>query len=124
MLGSLPLEEMPELYAHADCMLFSLKKEYIYSITIPDKVQSCLACAKPIVAMIDGITSQLVRDARAGLACDSEDADQLAANVLLMSKMNTDEINQMGLNSYNLYSDQFNREKLLNQLEQLFYKLI
>ena len=44
------------------------------------------------MAMIDGATSQLVRDAKAGLTCESENADQLAANILKMSKMNTHEI--------------------------------
>ena len=44
MVGSYPIEQMPEFYAHADAMLVSLKNEYIFSITIPAKVQSYLAC--------------------------------------------------------------------------------
>ena len=34
MLGSFPIEKMTEFYAEADCMLFSLKNEYILSISL------------------------------------------------------------------------------------------
>ena len=124
LVGRYPLDQMPSYYSLADVMLISLKKEYIFSLTIPAKLQSYLACGKPIMAMIDGVTSQLVRDAKAGLTCNSEDVDQLAANVLNMSTMSADEINKMGINAYNLYLHKFNRETLLNKLEQLFYKMI
>ena len=54
MLGSFPIEQMPVFYANADAMLLSLKDEYIFSITIPAKVQSYLACGKPILATAGG----------------------------------------------------------------------
>ena len=45
-------------------MLFSLETEYIYSVTIPAKVQTYLACGKPILAMIDGEASAIIEDAK------------------------------------------------------------
>ena len=67
LLGSYPLDMMPSFYSEADCMLFSLKKDYIFSLTIPAKVQSYLACGKPIVSMIDGEASIIINDSKAGL---------------------------------------------------------
>ena len=123
MMGRYPLEDMPNYYSLADAMLISLKKNYIFSLTIPAKLQSYLACGKPILAMLDGESPKLIRDAKAGLTCDSEDADKLVANVLEMSIMEKHVISQMGNNSLNLYNRKFSRGKLLNQAEQLFYKM-
>jgi len=123
MMGRYPLEDMPNYYSLADAMLISLKKNYIFSLTIPAKLQSYLACGKPILAMLDGESPKLIRDAKAGLTCDSEDADQLVTNVLKMSIMEKHVISQMGNNSLNLYNRKFSRGRLLNQAEQLFYKM-
>ena len=102
-MGRYPLEDMPGYYSLADAMLISLKKDHIFSLTIPAKVQSYLACAKPIIAMLDGETSRLIKDAEAGLTCDSDDPDQLAINLLKMSMMDKQEIARMGNNAFNLY---------------------
>ena len=123
MMGRYPLEDMPNYYSLADAMLISLKKNYIFSLTIPAKLQSYLACGKPILAMLDGESPKLIRDAKAGLTCDAEDADKLVANVLKMSIMERHVISQMGNNSLNLYNRMFSRGRLLNQAEQLFYKM-
>ena len=60
LLGKFPLETMPAFYANADALLLSLKKEYIFSITVPAKVQSYLACGKPVLSMLDGEGSVLL----------------------------------------------------------------
>ena len=123
MLGRFPLKKMPEFYSEATAMLISLSKKHIFSLTIPAKLQSYLACGKPILAMIDGATAELVKESNAGFVCNSENSDQLAKNILTMSKMSNVEINTLATNSFNLYMDQFNREVLLNKLESIFFKL-
>ena len=124
LMGKFPLEDMPEFYSLADAMLISLKKGHIFSLTIPAKVQSYLACGKPIIAMLDGEAPKLIRDAKAGLTCNAEDYDELANNVLQMSTMGKHEITQMGTNALNLYTRDFSRNLLLNRVEQLFYNMI
>ena len=52
--GTFKSEEMPSLFACADALVVSLKKSKIFSLTIPSKVQSYLACGKPIIGSIDG----------------------------------------------------------------------
>jgi len=121
MLGSYPLEKMPEFYALADVMLFSLKKEYIFSITVPAKVQSYLACGKPILAMIDGESSKIIQDANAGLTCPAEDRQGLAENVIKMKEMrDRGVLNELGRNAREYYDKNFERSYLLNKAEKLF----
>jgi len=123
-LGSHPLAEMPKFYSNADAMLFSLKKEYIYSITIPAKVQSYFACGKPILAMVDGEASTLVRDAKAGLTCGSGDTEGLAKNILKLSKYDKEIIINIGLNAYKYYQANFEREMLFQKAEIIFNTLV
>ena len=123
MIGKYPIKKMPEFYSQASAMLISLKREYIFSLTIPAKLQTYLASAKPVIAMIDGATAELVRESKSGLVCNSGNADQLANNVLRMSEMTDYEIKRMATNAHNLYMKEFNRDVLLNRLESIFFNL-
>ncbi len=123
LLGRHPIDKMPEFYAEADCMLFSLKKEYIFSITIPAKVQSYLACAKPIIAMIDGEGSKIINNSNAGLSCASGDSDQLAKNIKKLSLMDKNDLTQLGENGLAYYNKYFERNQLLNILESRLLEL-
>lgn len=121
LLGSFSIEKMPYFYSQADCMLFSLKKEEIFSITIPAKVQSYLACSKPIVAMIDGEAAKLINKANAGLTCPSGDFSCLANNIKELSTLGEDELSIMGKNALNYYNKKFERKMLFGKLERLFH---
>ena len=120
LLGSYQLDKMPEFYSNADAMLFSLKDEYIFSITIPAKVQSYLACGKPILAMINGEGGKVIVDANAGLVCPAESPKDLAENILKIKKMEVNEISKMGLNARKYYDDNFERSYLFDRAERIF----
>jgi len=82
LLGSYPAESMPFFFAMAAVLLVSLKKMPIFALTIPAKVQSYLACAKPIICSLDGEGARIVEEANAGFACKPEDPDALATAIL------------------------------------------
>jgi len=124
MLGRHSLDDMPKYYANADAMLFSLKKEYIFSITIPAKVQTYLACGKPILAMIDGEAANIIYESKAGLVCPSGDSVQLSKNILKISGMSSQELFEMGNNSLNYYKKNYERKMLLDKVENIFSKVI
>ena len=124
LLGGFPLEKMPDFYANADVMLFSLKNEFIFSITIPAKVQTYLACGKPILAMVNGEGGQVVIDANAGLTCSAESPKELVENILEMKKMSADEITALGVNARRYYEENFERSYLFNKAEVIFEDLI
>ncbi len=124
LFGSFPVEKMPEFYSNADVMLFSLKDEYIFSVTIPAKVQSYLACAKPILAMINGEAGKIIDDASAGLTCPAASPKLLAENIIKIKEMNQDELDEMGFNGRKYYIENFDRSTLLNKAEKIFYSMI
>ena len=116
-LGRHPLESMPHFYAAADALLLPLKREHIFALTIPGKLQSYLACARPVLAMLDGEGAHIVEEAGAGLACPAGDADGLAAQVLRMAATPETERRAMGLNGRKYYEVHFDRTRLFDQLE-------
>ncbi len=123
LLGRHPVEKMPAFFAQADALLVSLKREPIFSSTIPGKIQSYLACARPIIAMLDGEGARIVSDAGAGLTCPAEDAQALADAVLIISRKNKDELVAMGNNGRKYYETHFDREVLFPQLEGWMHEL-
>ena len=95
LLGRHPVELMPRFFSIADVMLVTLKKEYIFSLTIPSKVQSYLACAKPIIAAIDGEGARIIKEAGAGIACPAENPYALASAVLKIHRMSNADLHDM-----------------------------
>lgn len=117
LLGRYPPESMPGWFAHADAMLVSLRADPIFALTIPAKVQSYMACAKPIVAALDGEGARVVAEAGAGLVAGADDPRSLAEAVLAMSKMSPADRRAMGGRGRQYFEAHFERGKLLDRLE-------
>lgn len=118
LVGKQPVEAMPRFFSLADVLLVTLRKEPIFALTIPGKVQSYLACGRPIVAALDGEGSELVREAEAGLTCPAEDADALAEAVLAMYRMPAERREAMGRCGIRYHEANFGRDMLIGRLER------
>ncbi len=124
LLGSRPMEAMPRYFALADAMLVTLKKDLIFSLTVPGKVQSYLACGRPVVAALDGEGARVIEEAEAGLTVPAEDADALAEAVLTLYKTPKEKREEMGRRGRAYFEEHFEREKLLDRLEGWMEELI
>jgi len=123
LFGNHPIEKMPMYYAEADVMLLTLKENEIFSKTIPAKLQTYMACGKPIVAMIDGEASKIINQSNAGLVCSSADSNQLSKHILKISNQSKDFLNKMSINSIKYYNNNFDRNMLINKIEKTFFNL-
>ncbi len=119
LLGRFPVERMPSFYAHADALLVSLKRDPVFSMTIPGKVQSYLMAGIPLLGMLDGEGANLIRDAKAGITCKAGDSYGLAKAVLALAAMPTAERNQLGLNGREYAQQEFSRTQLIDRLDEL-----
>ena len=124
LLGRFPVERMPSFYAHADALLVSLKKDPVFSMTIPGKVQSYLMAGVPMIGMLDGEGAQVITDANAGLVCAAGDAKGLAAVVLQMETLGTNQRHQFGLNGRAYAQKEFGRDLLMDRLESLLVEAV
>ena len=117
LLGHRPLETMPRYFALADAMLVTLRRDPVFALTVPSKVQSYLACANPIISAADGETARVVEGSGAGLSCPAEDASALSDAVLKLYQMSPEERQKMGEKGRAYYEANFQRERLLDKLE-------
>ena len=117
LLGQRPAEEMPRLFAQADVLLATLRREPIFAYTIPSKIQSYLACGRPVIAAMEGEGGRIIRSAGAGWAVPPEDPAALAEAVLAASRASRSELDAMGNRGEAWFREHFEREKLLSRLE-------
>jgi len=115
--GKLPLEIMPEIYNLADAMLVTLKNDEMISKTLPGKVQTYLASAKPIIAAINGETSNILKEACVGYVCPAEDYIELSNSILKF--INEGKKNEFSFNALRYYEDHFSKEIFFKKLEFL-----
>jgi len=116
-LGPHPMDEMAGFFSLADAMLVTLKNEPIFSLTIPAKIQSYLACGRPIVAALNGEAAKIKVDYGSGFVCPADNPEAHAAMVLKMWSCSATERDAMGKSGLDYYAQNFDRAKLLDRLE-------
>ena len=121
-LGSFPPEDMPAFFASADALLVSLKDTKIFSMTIPGKLQSYLACGRPIIASLNGIGSKIIKESNSGFTANAEDPLSLSNSIINFSKLNSSKRKILGNNARDYYEKEFERSRLLTRLIDIFEK--
>lgn len=122
--GRFPVERMPSFYAHADALLVSLKRDPVFSMTIPGKVQSYLMAGIPLVGMLDGEGATVIQEANAGFACAAGDSSGLAEIILKMAAMQPQERHQLGKNGRLYAQKEFGRIELLDRIDKLLIEAV
>jgi glycosyltransferase involved in cell wall biosynthesis len=121
LIGRHPMRMMPSFFREADVMLVSLKDEPIFSLTVPAKIQSYLACGKPILAMINGEGADVIRESKSGFAVNAGDFNALADRVIEMYNMPKTNLDLMAKASKEFYLNNFNSKDLIDKLMSVFY---
>jgi glycosyltransferase involved in cell wall biosynthesis len=118
LLGRYPEQAMPRFFSLADALLVTLKKDPVFAITIPSKIQSYLACGRPIVAALDGEGARVIGESGGGLTVPAGDSDALAEVVMKMYRMPKSVLERMGRFSREYSEVHFERNTLLDKLDR------
>ena len=124
ILGSRPMETMPRYFSLADAMLVTLNDDPVIATTIPGKLQSYLACGRPIIGALNGAAAEVISESGAGYSVSAGDYKGLAKSVLKMSLKNPKDLQGMGNCAITYYSNNFDRKTLVSQLIILLYGLL
>lgn len=119
LIGRRPMESMPRYFAAADAMLMTLRRNPIFARTIPSRLQSYLACGRPVLGSVEGTPAEVIRQADAGLVAPPEDPVALAAAARQMLHSSEAQHRQWQHNALSCYRQHFSRGMLLDRLEQL-----
>jgi glycosyltransferase involved in cell wall biosynthesis len=123
LVGSHPKEEMPFIIKHADALLVSLEKRAIFSLTIPAKLQAYMTSGKPILGMVDGEASRIIKESKSGLISKAGDFKSLAENIIFLSKLKHTAMKEFGLNGIKYVNHYFNSVKSIHKLRAYLHEL-
>ena len=118
-LGRYPLSAMPAFFNKADVLFLSLKDEYIFSLTVPAKLQAYMASGKPVVAMMNGEARNIIEDAGCGYSCPAGDSKGLAEILLRMSQADKNELADFGLRGKQYFSEHFSKDRCIDNLSEI-----
>jgi glycosyltransferase involved in cell wall biosynthesis len=78
MLGAVPAEQIPELYAEADVAVVMLRDVPLFHGALPTKMLEAMAAGRPVVLAARGEAARVLDGAGAGVVVDPEDPAALA----------------------------------------------
>lgn len=120
ILGRFPAGRMPEFLKHADALLVSLQQSDAFSMVIPAKIQTYLKAGIPIIGMLDGDGKEIIDKSHAGITCSAGNFQALSSIFIKMSELETHEREIMGKNGKKFAEENFQKELLLENLENHF----
>ncbi|AZZ36575.1 hypothetical protein CIK05_07160 [Bdellovibrio sp. qaytius] len=118
-LGRRPSDDMPALFSKSDFLLVSLRKDYLFSLVIPSKVQAYMQAAKPVVAFLDGEGARVVVEAKCGVSAKAEDISSLVSALCELLKADQSQLNEMGKAGQVYFEKHFTQAKVVAQIEDI-----
>ena len=122
-LPPVPMTEVGSYLNAADVLLVHLKKDPLFTITIPSKTQAYMAVGKPILMAVDGDAADLVRDSGCGRIAESENPQAIADAALSLMQAGSVERNAMAINSRRFYQEKLSLSVGVGRFGQIFKKL-
>lgn len=122
--GFKPAIEIPKYLATADAALLILKPDPVFEMTIPAKLQTYMACGIPILGCVSGEGKKVIEEARAGLVSDEISVEALVNKIKEYLSLSEKELQVFRKNSYEYGLQNFNKNKLLIELEKYMEALL
>ena len=97
------MHEVGAILEIADVLLVHLRKDPLFSITIPGKIQAYMFMGKPILVAVPGDAAELVQKAACGIIAESENAPSIAAAICELADMPEAERAAMGARGHDYY---------------------
>ncbi|MEG1744014.1 MAG: glycosyltransferase family 4 protein [Ruthenibacterium sp.] len=119
--GQQPVTAIPAYQSMADVLFCALSKSADLGLTVPAKLTSYFAAAKPCLVAIDGEGARVVKEAGAGLFCGAGDADALYRNLLSLADMPPQQRASLGENARAYCKQHYGRAELLRALEAFLF---
>lgn len=117
-----PSEKIPELLAACDAAFLSFMDTALFEMTIPARLQSYMACGMPVIASASGETKQIIEQAECGICSLVGNAEKLAEAIIGMMNYDDLQLKLMGENSRKYFENNFDKKKLMDQMDKMFVK--
>lgn len=111
-------EEVSGYLNTADVLLVHLKKDPLFTITIPSKILAYLKSGKPILMGLEGDAREILEAAEAGFAFEPDNQKELARAIDKLLNMSTWEIDKLGQNGAKYYQKALSLESSVDAIEE------
>lgn len=115
-----PATRIPELMANCDAAFLSLSDNPLFSMTIPAKLQSYMACGKIIIASANGETNKIINESNSGVCSEAANVEELVRNIVELIDKSKEELIEIGKNSRKYYCENFEKKKLIDKMDKYF----
>lgn len=119
-LPAVPMAQVGSILAAADALLVHLKKDPLFTITIPSKTQAYMCVGKPLIMAVDGDAADLVRESNGGVIADSGNASQLAHAAKNLAALDRADLIRMGKNARLYYLDHLSLSVGVKKFAEIF----
>lgn len=120
LIGRKPAEEIPQILAESDAAFLSFMDNPLFAKTIPAKLQSYMACGMPIIASATGESKRIIEEAKCGVCCPIGDVQALAEQIKKFTELGNVNKNNLGSTGRKYCEEHFNKEILMDYIEQYF----
>ncbi len=118
-----PMNEIGKFLSAADALLVHLRKDRLFEITIPSKIQAYMAIGRPLIVALRGDGADLVRNSGGGILAEPEDAKSIASAAEQMAGMSQSRLAEMGGNSRRYYDKHLAISHGTERFARLFERL-
>ena len=122
--GKRPRLSMASYYKASDFLIVSLIDKPIFSVTVPAKTQTYIAAKKPILAIINGDTANIIKDNNLGLYIDPSNVDAIIQAFQKCNNMSQPEREFFTSKNDHLLATIFNKEKTMDRLLEILTRKI
>ena len=121
--GFHPEKEIPKYLKDADAALLILKPNPVFEMTIPSKLQTYLACGVLILGCVSGEGKRIIEESKAGIVSEDISVDGLVKVCNQFIELPNDLLNEYKERSYCYGKSNFNKNKLISDLEKYMKKI-
>ena len=118
-----PPEAMGAILALADVLLVHLKDTPLFRMTLPSKLQACMAVGKPILLGMRGDAAKIIETSGAGEVVEPENPSAIAQAVLKLASLSEAEKKRMGLKGRAYYQQVMSMRSGVLAFEEIFTRL-
>lgn len=118
-----PAEAIPKILAEHDVAILTLANSRLFSMTIPAKLQSYMACGMPVLASVEGECASIIKESLCGLSSSPDDIDSMINNIIQFVNLSSEELDEMSINSKKYCEKKFNKKNLMNEMDTYFEKI-
>jgi glycosyltransferase involved in cell wall biosynthesis len=115
-----PMSEIGRFLSAADVLLVHLKDDPLFRITIPSKTQAYLAAGRPILMALRGDARDLIRRSGAGVVCEPEIPESIAAGVKELATAGAARREEMGRSGREFYHRELSISIGVERFERIF----